>query len=376
MIEEARPIGKGASPSLQTRNPSSLLKVADDRTAGQNRPSEYTYRDPVTGITYRINPGWKIMPRKSLGAMQADGLIQTWTDWSHQVETRIYECVSPTLAQHQDNIGCQVEPDFILVGGGAWADYGNGPGALLWETRPLDVNLMTWVASSKDHEVTSPHWLHTYAIGLRLKDNNGAYISRSSLVGSFIWFWGHQTTTLSHAPAESLYYYRPDVALIDADYFSSGARLNWNCCGALLTQSKVKHYMYEMNTNVAGKDHRYSDPSTITAYGIGTECDHAAPALRQSSFIPGFGRLEFKVVDATGGPVATGVSATLVDAEPEYVVTGAGGESKWTSGSGRLLFGIKPTGVFSPQFTIYSKDHKVVSGGYNIASIVQVRKAH
>lgn len=143
------------------------------------------------------------MVRSQKGAAQSSGLPHTWTDWSGQVETRVYECASPAIAQHQNNIGCQVESEFILVGGGVYVEYLNGPGALLWESRPMDRNLSTWVASCKDREVSNPHRLFVYAIGLRLKDSNGTPIAKS-MVQPNIKLAGHRSRTPSHTPVDSV----------------------------------------------------------------------------------------------------------------------------------------------------------------------------
>lgn len=351
-----------------------LFKVADDRTSGSRVQPQFTQRDPKTGTTYLINPQWRILQRGPHTLAKTNGLMQTWTDWSGQVETRIYECVTPAQAQHQNSIGCQVEPGFTLVGGGAYANYGTGGGALLWESRALDANLVTWVASSKDHRSPNAHYLHVYAIGLRLRDNSGNIIPKSNLLGTF--FNLHSETSLnpSHAPAESLTATkRNGNPMLAYHYFGGGARTNWSCCGSLLTKNRVSPWRSGSIWVGIGKDHGSSDPSTITVSGI--FCPASVSDETKSGYIPNFGTLDFKMTTSNGNNVSTGVAVALLDGDPDYVITGPGGESKWTSGSGRLLFGIKPTGTLSGQITVYSKDHKGVSGGYNIASIMQVRKS-
>jgi hypothetical protein len=333
---------------------------------------EFAYREPGTGIQYLINPQWKIMTRQPKGPAESAAALQSWTDWSGQVETRVYECASPAFTQHQNSVGCQVEPDFILIGGGAYAAYLKGPGALLWESRPLDRNLGTWVASSKDHEVASLHRLYVYSIGMRLKDFSGKVLPKA-LVQAGIQMIGHNAGTPSHAPADSV---GGISRRRQMNYFGVGARLNWTCCGALLIQSKV---MYEGNWMIgiaAGKDHRYSDPSGIDAYGIATEADQKLAPYRKSFSIPGFGRMEFKILEGKGGAVDSGVAVALLDVEQGYVLAGIGGESVWTSGGGRMLFGMKPAETHAGRIGVYSKDHGAVSGGYNVANLVQIRRAY
>lgn len=333
---------------------------------------EFTYREPSSGIGYLINPGWKSLLRRRKEAAQSSTPLQSWTDWSGQVETRVYECASPTFAHHQNSIGCQVEADFILVGGGAYVEYQNGPGALLWESRPLDPGLSTWVASSKDHEVSSPHRLSVYAIGLRLKTSDWVPIAKSA-VQPFIMPAGHNSGYPSHAPVDSV----GDIASgTPSLFFGSGARLNWTCCGALLTQSIVRYDSFRSIGIASGKVHRYPDPSTIDVYGIGMHREESLTNQFKSHVIPGFGRLEFKVRHGTGGAVDTGVAVAMLDVEAGYVLTGIGGESKWTTGGGRMLFGLKPTGTHTGQIGVYSKDHQSSSKGYNKASLVQIRKAY
>ncbi len=193
---------------------------------------------------------------------------------------------------HQ-SLGCQVESGFILTGGGAYVDYGTGAGALLWESRHLDANLITWVASSKDHTVSNPHFLHVYAIGVRLKDNQGAYIPAENLRGSVIKF-----RTMTSSPA--VHY--PEIDITGQYTLGGGART------------------------------------------------------------------------AQGSPVNSGVAVALLDADPNWVITGPGGYATWTTGTGRLSFGIKPTEAYQGQISVYSKDHRVTSAGFNTVSLVEMQK--
>ncbi len=361
-----------------------LHRVADDRTAGRNRLSSFTYRDS-TGAVYLLNPNWSILQRKPRTAKEADlpgtnGLTQTWTDGSGQVETRIYECVSPTALVFQSGIGCQVEPGFVLVGGGAWADYGTGIGAFITESRPLDANLTTWVASSKAHVRDCAHYLHTYAIGMRLKDNSGNYIPRSLLTGTYMKLVVDQSPSAAHSQYMWQYSaYWPDlwgypfVSLI----LGGGARANWTCCGAFLTTVGAGPSVTDpMKYSWAkSKDHYVTDLHTTTLYTIAFKPNTIDPAQRWSAPIPNFGNLEMKGRFVDGSPVNTGVAFAILDADPGYVMTSLGAETRWTSGIGRLLIGVKPTGAYSGQEIVYSKDHKVVSAGISAAFFTEVRKA-
>jgi len=346
-----------------------MRQVADDKTAGRTPPPVSVYKDPATGDEYQINSGWRIVPRQTtiFAASQplakaAGGLIQTWTDWSGQVETRIYECVTPTPAQHQ-SLGCQVEPGFMLTGGGAYADYGSGPGALLWESRPLDGNLITWLASSKDHTEANPHTLHVYAIGMRIKDNTGAYIPVEKLRGPIFTMENLTSSPAVHYPSQMIQ---------GSPFIGGGARTNWTCCGSLLTGLEYSYPHTYSTFTASAKDHGVGELTTITAYSIfalSLECCHDQVP------IPNFGVLQFWWPAARGNAVGTGVAVAYLDADPGWVITGPGGTAQWTSGPGRLLFGVKPTGTYQGQVGVFSKDHRTVSGGYNVVSFAEVQKA-
>jgi hypothetical protein len=371
--------------TLKVATRQELLQVPDDGRAGSHPPPQYYYRDSQTGTGYLLNPGWHVIARKGAapglakssisGLACANTLTHTWMDWSGQIETRLYECVSPGLAQHQNSIGCQVEDGFILVGGGAYADYGSGPGALLWETRPLDENLSTWVASSKDHKASNPHTLYTYAIGMRLKDSSGSYIAKSVLVDHII-RWRMQTSSPSgHYPSWSLSYTNFESGYWPVRLFGGGARTNWTCCGSLLTATRVFEKTGAYWFFVQSKDHGDAELTTINLYAIAM-APHFGFRSEPVTVIPHFGLLEFKYSESAGSQVSTGVATALIDASSEYVMTGMGAQSNWTTGSGRLLFGIKPTGVYTAQITAYSKDHRGTSGGNVIATMAQIRKRH
>lgn len=349
-----------------------MHQVADDKIAGRNPPPVFKYKDLATRTEYQINTGWRIVPRQaaiSNGgaplAKAASGLMQTWTDASGQVETRIYECVTPTLAQHQ-SLGCQVEPGFILTGGGAYVDYGSGAGALLWESRPADNNLITWLASSKDHIVSSPHILHVYAYGMRLKANDGTYIAVSTLRGNYFRYLEYTSSPAVHWPVYG-------TSTSAETFLGAGARTNWSCCGSLLTSLKTTGAPIYSGLSVSGKDHVESDPSTITAYAICTWVDWQTHSS-MSITIPNFGELGFSWKSIQGSSVGTGVAVAYGDADPGWNIIGPGGSAQWTSGPGRLLFGIKPTGTYSDQITVYSKDHRAISAGYNTVDFSEAKK--
>ncbi|MBW7846321.1 MAG: hypothetical protein H3C45_11950 [Bacteroidia bacterium] len=94
----------------------------------------------------------------------------SFTDFSGDIEIRVWEAsgYGPGVTVY-----CSVDPDFVLVGGGAKTDGGG----LLIGNNPLDANLTTWVARSKMHLYVAEHPLTCYAIGIKLKN-----ISRNTLM--------------------------------------------------------------------------------------------------------------------------------------------------------------------------------------------------
>jgi hypothetical protein len=356
-------------------------QVSDDRTAGRVKPQAHSLKDPATGTTYQINPNWGIVQRKPRTAVEAllpgtNGLIQTYTDWSGQVETRIYECVSPTTAASQNSVGCQVEADFILVGGGAWANVKSGSGAFIWESRPLDATLSTWVGSSKEHWFPGLHSLHVYAIGLRLKDNSGNYIPKTTLLGNYIRMVSK--TTPQAARRQEQYIYQIDWGLppgpIQGTNLGGGARANWAGSGAYLTEVGAGQDEWTRPCVAQGisKDHMTTDYHTMTLYAISMKPD--ANFSPNSAVIPNFGQLQAWSRRVDGPWVATGASMAMLDTDPGWVMTTLGGQGRSSSGPGRLLIGVKPTGTYTGQVSAYSKDHLVTSAGVSAAFLSETRK--
>ena len=124
--------------------------------------------DPKYGDVYQLNPN-----RVRLGeasnttqnsissqARAAGQSLGSQFDGSGQIEVAIW--VSRSSFGAHNRVACTVDPGFVCIGGGAYADYGNRYGALLTESRPFDGNFNSWVASSKDHEFSNPHTLSVY----------------------------------------------------------------------------------------------------------------------------------------------------------------------------------------------------------------------
>jgi hypothetical protein len=222
--------------------PGGTVETADEAT---------TYTDPDTGVVYEVNRNRRVLSGD--GALAAthsqrenpDGTTEirsavnatgTDTDWSGQVQTQIVECISRGPVTGSISGGCGVSADYVLVGGGA-EDVYNGPGAMLWESRPQDVDNFgtgtVWLASSKDHLTPTAHTLHVWAIGLRLKKTDGTFLTHDQLK-SYI---SYSTVTSSSAQHPTATCTPPTGKGVIA----GGVRSNWPATGGagqLLTQSE------------------------------------------------------------------------------------------------------------------------------------------
>lgn len=242
-------------------------------------------------------------------------------------------------------VHCDVDADEVLVGGGAWADYGSGQGALLTASYPENNDLETWIAKSKDHQRYNPHTLHAYAIGMKLTG-----VSRSNLLPHMTLkvdtsgaAMGHPSNTISLPPGYQV--------------IGGGARVNWSGYGNLLTES----YPYNNTTwRVKSKDHGTGSPATITAFIIGIT----------SNNIPGFGSLQTQVRNSS---VYTNHAVGTATKNPTsgWATSCAAGRADWT-GHGRMLFKMMPT--TDDSIIVSSKDHIVGSSGTTWAYSIEVRK--
>jgi hypothetical protein len=138
---------------------------------------------------------------------------------------------------------------YVLVGGGFKIDW-SGAGNLATASFPSSAS--SWKARSKDHGVSSPATLQTYAIGLR----------RSLPVG---------TVTAAVASAFGSQAAHPTATAVVPDGYAltgGGADVHWQGAGNLLwrlepTRTSTQYFIG------AAKDHIYSDPSTIDVYALG-----------------------------------------------------------------------------------------------------------
>ncbi len=109
----------------------------------------------------------------------------------------------------------------------------------------------SWFAASKDHDVADPATVTAFAIGLTATFLAGA--------GLAVIYQSYSAPCATHWPWATL--------IVPGFHLSGGgAQDNWTGNGNLLTASFPQD---RQTWRARGKDHVVSDPSTITAWGIG-----------------------------------------------------------------------------------------------------------
>lgn len=341
---------------------------------------ENVSRDPATGLlyfraptgeSYLLNPNWSRLGADSKGLPKsAADVIGTWYDESGKVEVRIYSSFANSawnggLQCNIAAVSTQVEPDYILVGGGAWVDYGTNAGAFVTQAYPVDNALTTFAAQSKDHGPYNTHKLYTYAIGLRLKDNNGAYIPRSVLK-SYMEYRTYSTVASTNNSAS---------IQNNVSYFTigGGARIQWSSKGQLLQSSAPNEG--QPGWRASSKSHRTIESCPLTVYAVGIT----------KNYIPNFGYVEIRqsstsplkqFIVSPGTWAGSGAARDEFYSEPGWATTGFGGLATSSNGRGRLLTGLKLTYGDNAQVKgeVFSKDHFVNESGTTYSYIVEIRK--
>jgi hypothetical protein len=295
---------------------------------------------------HQLPPGSRVMVnpnRRLVGSPAGEGRVGaiSISDGSGTVTAKIWMCANHSPVSHPV-IQCAVDPEYVLVGGGAWA-AASGAGGLLTASYPADPqNLTTWEGRSKDHLVGNPHLLFVFAVGLHLSGVNRPTL-RSNIVVS-------QSTG---GPAN-----HPEATLPNqSDGFldlSGGAIDNWGGAGNMLTLS--------FPWVARGKDHEVADPATITLYRIGI-----------SKVIAGFGELE-QLYKLTNNAGSTGVVEAEATLDSGFVPVGFSGFSAF-NGAGRMLTRMGPADVNTvTRFIAASKDHVVADGGTTFMLLSQLRR--
>jgi vibriolysin len=276
------------------------------------------------------------------------------TDGSQTIHTRIFQCNSGT-AQSHPQVVCSVDPDYVVIGGGAWA-YGTGAGGFLTASAPYNSALGAWYASSKDHDIADPHILYVWAVGLKL-DGISADILRQNM--TLVW----STSPRANWPDQSV--------SLPAGYLlvGGGAIVNWSGWGNLLVASRPLGTPSWGGTPPTAwygrsKDHLHSSPATITVLAIG---------IRPT--IPGFGTLQVAWRYPNVSYAPSGVGSASGSVEGSWALACLGGESSW-NGYGRMLFRMSPVDSYSnTSLTVASKDLRNSDSGFTSLYYTEVRRA-
>jgi hypothetical protein len=313
-----------------------------------------TWTDPQSGVVFEVNPNWRRLEAPAGLAKEnttSPAPKGDFTDWSGTIMTRIYLC--STTGTHTEAV-CNVEPDYVGIGGGAYADYGTGAGALLTSSYPA--GFYGWAASAKDHKVACTHRLDVYAIGLKV-----AGMSAATLRSNLKWM---QVTS---SPAV---HYPQAVVPSDPNIFwiTGGVRVDWQDygnSGSLMVDDSPNDFTWEG----ASMDLINSNIATVTTYAIGLPIT-----------MPGYNGNLWGIVKQSGSPyVDHGVGIASVSIDPGSVLVGTGGEAILASGSyqlsaGRFLFGMRPEGATFNTVSAYTKDHVNRRNGYTNAYVSQLQK--
>jgi hypothetical protein len=231
-----------------------------------------------------------------------------------QLSLRTFHATS-TVAPHPE-VRVEVPAGYKIISGGARVDY-QEPGNLLTASYPEGTS--AWVARSKDHQLPSPAQIEAWAVAL-YDPTNDWDVQIVSVTSSRV---AHPTASVSLPEGYTM--------------TGGGAQANWGTEGSLLTAS----YPHGPRTwEARSKDHRVSEPATLTVYVIGIRPINGAPSPQSRQFPSQSGRENHPHATARVGA--------------GYVLVGGGALVNW-EGQGNLLTASYPDGRGG--WTVASKDH-------------------
>src|SRR5919198_2218794 len=250
----------------------------------------------------------------------------TTTYTFHGLTIELHEDKTTTTAPHPTI--AMSTTGLPILGGGAFVDYGNGPGSLLTAAFPATPPGRDGEAGPKAHGQSSPATIGIACIAVSIPPPDYTIMDATS------------------APAP-----HPDAtAMLPAGYVlvGGGARANWEGTGSLLWASRPAA---GQGWYAAAKDHVYPSPATVTAFAIGvTRSFLAARGLT----VVRFRADSYPVVPHPG-----------VDcrAEDGPALVGGGAETHW-QGAGSLLTASVPVNASGTAagpylWTARGKDHLV-----------------
>lgn len=339
--------------------------------------------DPLTGESYPINFNRSILGKRvPANAEKAMTTLGSWMDNSGRVQITVYSSVyaSQTVNNGYGIYdvaagGVTVANDEVLVGGGAWAEWFSGwqnggqpqsgeNGAFITEAYPIDASLTTFSAKTKTHYNMQQHQLIVYAIGLKLKMDDGSWMPRATL-RNYIYY--NYYTSIPSTNATSTVQSNVSYPII-----GGGAKINWSTNGQLLLESRP---LANNSWKASSKSHYSTESCPITSYCIGL----------YGGNIPSFGSITFYYPNPVGSsgtyvninqyPCA--VATDMLTTDPSYVPTSFGVLSTSDNGLGRLVTGIRMDYGTNNRLRgiTQSKDHISYSSGWLYTYATQIKKS-
>jgi hypothetical protein len=264
-------------------------------------------------------------------------------DASRKIRFTARACFNTTAVAHP-TVSCPVGADDVLIGGSAHTTTAK-PGVFLTASYP-DSGLTKWTASSKDHGEAHPHNLFVFSFGLNVAGMTPAQLRQAlSLVTRTSAVADHPKLQSSSVPSDEF-------------LLSTGGKVNWSGVGNLLTGV--------WPTSVAGKDHVWADPASITMYEL-----RIKKTLRIGTADVA---IEVKEKTTAGPTVDNGFSAANVRSDSGFAPAGAFGYSVWWN-PGRLMigYGYHPGRGAANGYETWTSDHLFPAKGQALAGMTEIR---
>jgi hypothetical protein len=252
--------------------------------------------------------------------------LNTFQDASGKVTVAVFSHKGSPAQAHWINEEVLVaDEEMIAIGGGGTATD-SPQGALLTASYPND-DLSGWIVSSKDHEVSNPHELITYVIGMKI-----AGMSKQQLL-HLVSVTRSDSGEAPHPEAET------GVSSEKFVLVGGGFRVDWRGAGNLGTASFPST---EFSWKARSKDHDISDPSNLRVFAIGIRRDLPVGQVIGAISMAGSSQAPHPAAVAT--------------VEEGFALTGGGAEVHF-NGAGNLLWKLEPATSRDPSFSAASKDH-------------------
>jgi vibriolysin len=240
--------------------------------------------------------------------------------WQNSVSAQTFQMFEGTSSREaHPEVHVTVPSGFKLVGGGARVNW-QGAGNLLTASFP---DGDTWIARSKDHDISDPSTITGFAIGLQDPFDQ----------------WEVRVFQSTGSPAQ-----HPRASVdVDNGYVMTGGGgvVHWTGDGNLMTASFPSS---NRSWEVRSKDHMHPSPANITAFAIGIR-PRTGTALPSSI-----------ILSSTTPPQAHPGAFVNVNT-PNFTVTGGGALDDW-KGNGNLLTATFPLPGLNG-WQAAGKDHEV-----------------